>query len=269
MELEIILQENNREQSRRSLGSGEYVIGRDQACEVVIASEAVSRRHARLTVNDSSVFVEDLGSANGTYIDGHRAEGRVPLAPGQKVVLGRVMMQAVWRSETTADTRDTVETAPPQSADELLEGHKYDLGDVVGSGGMGVIRRARDRRVRRSVAMKLISPDTVDTPAKRLRFVEEAQVTGQLEHPNIVPVYDLGMDEEGQPYYTMKFVRGLNLKVVLDDIRTGKTDTIAQFPLARLLTIFQKACDAIFIRPFQGRHPSRPQTRKHHDRGLR
>ncbi|MCG3149736.1 MAG: Serine/threonine-protein kinase PknD [Verrucomicrobiae bacterium] len=248
MELELILKENNAETARLTLGSGEFVVGRDAACEVRIPSDAVSRRHARLTVAEDAVFIQDLGSANGTYVDGVRAEGRVALAPGQKIEIGMVVMQPRWATQQPGTQATVVETYVPDVAaatEALLHDHKYELGDVVAMGGMGVVRRAKDLRIRRPVAMKLMSPTAVDTLAKRLRFVEEAQVTGQLEHPNIVPVYDLGIDENDQPYYTMKFVRGLTLKVVLDDIATGKQDTIQQFPLSRLLTIFQKACDAV------------------------
>jgi serine/threonine protein kinase len=248
MELELILKEDNTEKARVTLGTGEFVVGRDAACEVRIPSDAVSRRHARLTIGDDAVFIQDLGSANGTFIDGQRAEGRVPLMAGQRVEMGLVVMQARWTTSPTGSLPTVVDTSLPVSAEAteaMLQDHKYEIGEVVALGGMGVIRRAKDLRVRRPVAMKLMSPGAADTLSKRLRFVEEAQVTGQLEHPNIVPVYDLGIDEHDQPYYTMKFVRGLTLKVVLDDIAAGKQDTIKQFPLGRLLTVFQKACDAV------------------------
>lgn len=248
MELELILKEDNTVKARVTLGTGEFVVGRDAACEVRIPSDAVSRRHARLTVGEDAVFIQDLGSANGTFVEEQRAEGRVPLTPGQRVEMGLVVMQATWKSPQTGSQPTVIETSEPGAAEvtaAMLQDNKYEVGEVVALGGMGVIRRAKDLRVRRAVAMKLMSPGAVDTLAKRLRFVEEAQVTGQLEHPNIVPVYDLGLDEHDQPYYTMKFVRGLTLKVVLDDIAAGKQDTITQFPLGRLLTIFQKACDAV------------------------
>jgi len=238
MQLNLIFLENHAEKSRVTLDTGEHVIGRDSDCEVVVTGEAVSRRHARLTVAESGVYLQDLGSANGTFIDGRRAEGRVSLVPGQRVEMGFLLFEARW----TPPGKPTGSHAIPE---ELLTGRKYEIGDVVATGGMGVIHRARDLRVRRAVAMKLMSDTMVITPAKRLRFLEEAQVTGQLEHPNIVPVYDLGIDETGQPFYTMKFVRGLTLKTVLDDILNLKADTITQFPLGRLLTIFQKACDAV------------------------
>lgn len=78
-----------------------------------------------------------------------------------------------------------------------------------------------------------------------LRFIEEAQVTAQLEHPNIVPVHELGLDAQGRPFYTMKRVAGTTLKDVLERLKAGDAAAIARYSLATLLTDFQKACDAI------------------------
>ena len=94
----------------------------------------------------------------------------------------------------------------------------------------------------RTVAMKVML-DTGDE-ADVLRFIEEAQVTAQLDHPNIVPIYELGVDEQDQLFYTMKMIRGITLKKVLDLLAQGTGATVKKYPLPTLLTIFQKACDA-------------------------
>jgi serine/threonine protein kinase len=239
MELNLIFLENGAEESRVTLPDGEHVIGRDDACEVIIESDSISRRHARLTIAEAGVYLQDLGSANGTFINGHRVDGRVLLESGQRVQLGTVPFEVRWSLPVESSPRE------PAQPEQVLQGRKYEMGNVVALGGMGVVRRAQDLHVRRDVAIKSMSETKKITPAKRLRFVEEAQVTGQLEHPNIVPVYDLGIDEAGKPFYTMKFVRGITLRTVLDDILNLKADAIAQYPLGRLLTIFQKACDAV------------------------
>ncbi len=108
---------------------------------------------------------------------------------------------------------------------------------------MGAILDAKDGAIRRRVAMKVILRD--DSLESAIRFVEEAQITGQLEHPNIVPVHELALNEKGQPYYTMKFVRGITLKKVLELLRAGVASTVEKYPLGNLLTIFQKVCDAV------------------------
>jgi serine/threonine protein kinase len=112
-------------------------------------------------------------------------------------------------------------------------------------GGMGAILAAKDLNLGRTVAMKVVLRDRQVSQEKLLRFVEEAKVTGQLEHPNIVPVHELATDERGEPYYIMKFVQGFTLKNVLTELKAGKAETAARYTLAHLLTIFQKVCDAV------------------------
>jgi hypothetical protein len=93
---------------------------------------------------------------------------------------------------------------------------------------MGEVWLCRDEVVGREVGLKRMIRDD---PLSRERFVAEAQITGQLEHPGIVPVHDLGLDEEGKPFYVMKFVRGQTLKCVIDDAHAdGRTPT----PVERL-----------------------------------
>jgi len=119
----------------------------------------------------------------------------------------------------------------------------YEVGAKIGAGGMGSVVAARHPAIRRDVAMKLLAPGSDE--ATRLRFVAEAQITGQLEHPNIVPVHELAIDEHGRPYYTMKLVRGTTVAAILDRLAREDAEAIERFSLVALLTIFQKICDAV------------------------
>ena len=74
-------------------------------------------------------------------------------------------------------------------------------------GGLGQVSVARDAKLRRQVALKEIRPDRRSAEARR-RFLAEAEITGQLEHPGIVPIYTLEEDAEGEPYYAMRFIQG-------------------------------------------------------------
>src|SRR4029079_6468747 len=74
-------------------------------------------------------------------------------------------------------------------------------------------------------------------------------ITGKLEHPNIVPVHELGVDEQEQVFYTMKFVEGKTLRKVLELLREGFPGGAQEYPVTILLTIFQKICDAIAFAP--------------------
>ena len=122
---------------------------------------------------------------------------------------------------------------------------RYELGGEVARGGMGAILRAQDLNIERTVAMK-VTLGRADEDAETLqRFTQEAELTGQLEHPNIVPVHDLSFDEQGRPFYTMKFVKGVTLQAILTNLKDGDAVTVAQYTLTQLLTMFQKVCDAI------------------------
>ena len=125
------------------------------------------------------------------------------------------------------------------------DGWKYEIGEEVARGGMGSILAARDHSIRRHVALKVMRQEQRANSESVVRFVEEAQVTGQLEHPNIIPVHELGVDGVGNVFYTMKFVEGVSLQDILEDVRAGEAPALTQYPLNHLLNIFLKICDAI------------------------
>jgi serine/threonine protein kinase/formylglycine-generating enzyme required for sulfatase activity len=122
---------------------------------------------------------------------------------------------------------------------------KYIFDRELGRGGMGAVFSTVDQDVRRKVAMKVMLPTTSTSPSHIKRFLEEAQITGQLEHPNIVPVHEVGINEDSNIYFTMKMVRGENLDDVLDRLSQGKADYRQKYSLGVLLQIFMKVCDAI------------------------
>lgn len=122
-------------------------------------------------------------------------------------------------------------------------GSPYTPGREIARGGMGAVLDTQDKKFQRAVAMKVMLRGTNEEG--RRRFLQEARVLGQLAHPNIVPVHDLGVDGQGRLFYTMKLIRGVTLRAVLDRLKSGDKEMAAKFPLAQLLTIFQKVCDAI------------------------
>ncbi len=84
----------------------------------------------------------------------------------------------------------------------------YELLDVIGEGGMGVVYAARQSAIARTVAVKMLKRADADTAEQREKFISEAVVTGELDHPNIVPIYDLGANDAGALFYSMKRVKG-------------------------------------------------------------
>ena len=121
----------------------------------------------------------------------------------------------------------------------------YTLEGVVATGGMGAVLKAQDNNLARTVALKVMLNSAEANEQTVFSFVAEAQITGQLEHPNIVPLHDIGVAADGTIYYTMKLIEGRTLRDILKDIREGNADTIQRFPISRLLTIYQKVCDGI------------------------
>jgi serine/threonine protein kinase/WD40 repeat protein len=120
----------------------------------------------------------------------------------------------------------------------------YSPGREIARGGMGAVAEARDERLGRSVAMKVML-ERGTSELERRRFLQEARVLAQLAHPNIVPVYDLGADEQDRLFYTMKLVQGMTLHELVGKLKAGDAATLAKYPLNTLLIIFQKACDAV------------------------
>ncbi len=246
-ETEILITCDGQELLRRTLRPGEYLIGRATACELCVPSTTVSRKHARLTVNFSNLFLEDLGSFNGTTLNGGRMQGRTQIWHGQKIQIGNVSVEL---RKICTDLERGGSLAPSQAAvldslpeDVAFHHSGYKIGQLIGRGGMGAVLQAEDASIQRQIAMKVVLHG--DSPKDVLRFIHEARITGQLEHPNIVPVHTLGADEHGQPFYTMKLVHGVTLKQILNGLATGEEDAIRSYPLPELLTIFQKVCDAI------------------------
>ncbi|MBI3877338.1 MAG: protein kinase, partial [Verrucomicrobia bacterium] len=129
--------------------------------------------------------------------------------------------------------------------DELRGAQAYRFGDIIARGGMGAVLKAEDEKLNRTVAMKVVLRGTQASPESLRRFIQEAHVLGQLEHPNIVPIHELAVDSVGQPYYTMKLVHGVTLRDVLQGIHAGDAATIKRYPLDQLLVVYQKVCDAI------------------------
>jgi serine/threonine protein kinase/WD40 repeat protein len=126
----------------------------------------------------------------------------------------------------------------------MISSSTYRPGREIARGGMGAVLDARDPKLSRSVAMKVMLRDNA-SEGEQQRFLLEARVLGQLAHPNIVPVHDLGTDEKGRVFYVMKLVQGVTLEHVIGSLRTGDQETLAKYPLNALLTVFQKVCDAM------------------------
>jgi tRNA A-37 threonylcarbamoyl transferase component Bud32/tetratricopeptide (TPR) repeat protein len=137
-----------------------------------------------------------------------------------------------------------------ESADDAVHAgtqqERYELLDEVGRGGIGVVFRGRDRVLGRSVAVKVLAEPLRDRPDARRRFFNEVRVGSRLQHPAIVPVYEVGRSHDGRPLFTMKLVEGRTLAALLKD----RTDPGRDLP--RLLAVFEQVSQAIAYAHEQG-----------------
>jgi serine/threonine protein kinase len=125
---------------------------------------------------------------------------------------------------------------------ETSSGSRYTEGNLLGQGGMGKVVLARDARIGRDVALKILHPKHELEPAERARFLREAQVQGQLEHPSIVPVYDIDRRADGTTFFTMRRVLGKTLAAILEELRNGDPETTARYTQRELLQAFSTVC---------------------------
>ena len=129
----------------------------------------------------------------------------------------------------------------PTSADA----GKYVVLDQLGKGAVGVVHRGRDQDLGRDVAIKFLNDKYRDHQSILYRFVEEAQIGGQLQHPGIVPVYDLGLSGD-RPFFTMKLIEGETLAKLLAARESPASER------RRFLAIFEQVCQTVAYAHRQG-----------------
>jgi serine/threonine protein kinase/formylglycine-generating enzyme required for sulfatase activity len=147
------------------------------------------------------------------------------------------------QSTATGELLAKLATAPK------LDQQRFLLEGEVGQGGMGAVLRIHDRFLNRRLAMKVLleRAEPRDEEERRLvnqllgRFLEEAQVTSQLDHPGVVPVHELGLDQNGKVFFTMRLVKGRTAGEVFAESFAGSDD----WPLTRALEVVLKVCDTM------------------------
>jgi Flp pilus assembly protein TadD len=116
---------------------------------------------------------------------------------------------------------------------------RYLIEDEIAHGGMGVVYRARDLDLGRTLALKVLSQGRCGKAEAERRFREEAQITGQLQHPCIPPVHEIGTLPDGRPFFAMKLIKGRTLDELLAERKPAQSD------LPHLLGIFEQVCQAV------------------------
>ena len=270
-------------------GESQFVIGNETASDVfTIHGEGIMPRHAWVWISKAGLQIEDLG--RGTLVNGYQINERVQVEYPANVQVGDVTLvievkavepvvvsptpssldinipqRAVTKSKASLEvtipqrtpTRGNVQktastatpSAPSTAANKAPHTGEYTLIKEIARGGMGQIYFGEDPQLERQVAVKVssISEDGEDP-----RFSKEAKVLAQLAHPNIVPIYNIGVDADSRPFYSMKLIKGRTLQAVLNLIRDGDAAAVKEYTRATLLTIFRKVCDAMMFAHSKG-----------------
>jgi serine/threonine-protein kinase len=197
--------------------------------------EALVRAHLEMHGDDPERSLAALGST------GQVGQGPQRIAdPDLQASLARVLARPPDDPQATWSEAVGVPSAVGQRFRKLRPHAR---------GGLGEVFVARDEELKREVALKEIQGHRADDPASRARFVLEAEVTGGLEHPGIVPVYGLGQYADGRPYYAMRFIKGDSLKDAAEAFhaadRPGRDPGERALALRRLLGWFVDVCNAV------------------------
>jgi WD40 repeat protein/serine/threonine protein kinase len=171
------------------------------------------------------------GSGSGSGVGGRSTKTASRVSPETQLVIQTREIRKMRDGSSTMSRESSLDKA---IADDPNTRYDYEFLGKIGEGGMGVVYKARQGSVGREVAVKMLHPKRAADPLLRDSFLSEAVVNGDLDHPNIVPVYDLGKDRSEGLFYAMKQIKGRNWD---KDLLTKK--------LSENLEILMKVADAI------------------------
>ena len=163
---------------------------------------------------------------------------RVQPLPGAAAVLQD-------RGIPLVETQQALPPVRPPVDDGLLSLGRFQTLGEIGRGGMGRVLQAIDPELGRTVAVKVVLRPEQVSDEQLARFASEARITSQLEHPNIVPVYDMGATADGLVYFVMKEVVGQSLRELLDALADGDKEARRVWTVRRLMTTFVALCNGV------------------------
>ena len=194
----------------------------------ILSGVAGQERAASLEAGLTAAFPADaavvLGDANHSVL---------------KALSKTIHMSRVVLREAAEEGRDpVVRPKSPEMPDRNADS-RYQVQGEIARGGMGAILKGRDTDLGRDLAIKVLLDEHKDKPEVIQRFVEEAQIGGQLQHPGIAPIYELGQFADKRPFFAMKLVKGVTLSKLLADRAEPSADR------GRLLGIFEQVCQTM------------------------
>ncbi len=152
------------------------------------------------------------------------------------------------KQQSSEDQRIAIEAK--RTSERLLSREKaagrYITLNELGRGAMGIVHVVEDQDLKRITAMKVIAPQVIEIEKRFTSFIAEARLTAQLEHPNIVPIHHIGIEEgSGLPFYTMKLVEGEPLHKIIEKLEEEEPAYIKKYTRGEMLSIFRNVCYAV------------------------
>ncbi|MFA5794260.1 MAG: FHA domain-containing serine/threonine-protein kinase [Candidatus Brocadiia bacterium] len=178
------------------------IIGRESSAHLKLSDTMTSRLHFKVESRTDGYYVIDTGSMNGTFVNGKRVEEKI-LKIGDMVQVGETLISFIGDKLDRVDDREG----------EIIGGYK--IIERVGRGGMGTVYKATQISLNRIVALKLLSEEMVKDKNFINLFVDEARSAAQLNHPNIVQVYDVGRTANEVYYFSMEYLPGGSVQEIL------------------------------------------------------
>jgi pSer/pThr/pTyr-binding forkhead associated (FHA) protein len=207
----LVVENGNRRGLRVEVPEGgKVVLGRDSHADIAVSDHLCSRAHFEVECVGGVCTLRDLGSSNGTYLNDARSLEAGVLRHGDCLQAGET--QLTFLEETGQGARGLV--------GKTVGG--YRILERIGRGGMGTVYKANQTSLNRTVALKVLSPKFAQDPVFVAKFHKEAQAAGQLNHPNIVQVYDVGSDG-GLHYFSMEYIENGSVQDLAT--REGTVDT--------------------------------------------
>jgi serine/threonine protein kinase len=163
--------------------------------------------------------------------------------------VGSAFAPSISAARTTVLPRVDFDGAGPQLS--LESRSRYEPTKLLGAGGMGEVVLVRDHDIERKVALKRLLPELTD-PAVLARFVDEIRTVGRLEHPNIVPIHDVGVDELGRYFFVMKYVEGETLESIIEKLAARDPAYLAKYSIEVRIELFLGLLHALEYAHAQG-----------------
>jgi eukaryotic-like serine/threonine-protein kinase len=197
----IIVRQGRNANTEYKIEGEKFTMGRRKASDIPVGDPKSSRNHAEIFKQGDHYYVRDLASRNGTFLNGERLAGDTQLSFGDKVSIGDTIMEFVGDSAG-------------KPIDFEIPG--YQIQERIGEGGMGVVYKARQVSMDRTVALKVLSEKYSANSEFIDRFIREARAAGRLNHPNVIHVHDVSK-AGGRYFFSMEYIDGPTVKELLKE----------------------------------------------------